>query len=248
VQTSALTANVFEHDPDLLAGLSGDVALIAEGAGEANVIKYSPGAVELTLERCDGFGLLVLEGFLCRIVRVTGRTSVEILGRGDVLRPWEDGRRDAPVPVESADRALTEVRLAVLDREFAHAVAPWPAIAEAIGGRLLERARWLALQLALTRVRRIEDRLHVLLWHLADRWGRVERDGTIFCSVSLTHDLLAGMVGAQRPTVTTAMAKLGAEGQISRRQDGWILQSQPPTESDLEGRALADAFRLRPED
>lgn len=196
----------------------------------------------------NGFGLLVLDGFLCRVAEVMARTSVELAGRGDVLRPWDDDLAEAPVPVGAHHRALSSVTMAVLDHRFASAVAPWPSVAEAISSRFLKQGRWLTLQLALTRVRRIEDRLHVLLWHLADRWGHVERDGTVVCPIHLTHDLLAGMVGAQRPTVSSAMAQLAAQGRVSKRGLGWALHGGPPSIAEIEGRSLSDAFLIRPED
>jgi CRP-like cAMP-binding protein len=189
--------------------------------------------------------LLVLEGFLCREASVAGRASVELLGSGDVLRPWDDSRAEAPVPVDSQHLALSDVRLAVLDRDFAEAVRPWPEVTDAICARLVDRARWLALQLAISRVRRVEDRVLVLLWHLADRWGRVQPDGTIVCPVPLTHQLVAGMISAQRPTVSTSFARLASEGRIAKHPDGWTLCGAPPSASEVEGRALADAFRLR---
>lgn len=241
----APTANVFERDPGLLGGLASDVALSLKSRGQAQVIYYEPGVVELGAERGGGFGLLVLEGFLCRATEVKGRSSVEVLGRGDVLRPWEDDRAEAPVPVRSGHRMLSPVSLAVLDRRFVESVAAWPEVAEAVCGRLVDRARWLAVQLALSRLRRIDDRLHILFWHLADRWGRVQRDGSVACPVPVTHELLAAMIGAQRPTVTAALAQLTAEGQVSRCRKGWVLHGPPPTERDWESRALADAFRIR---
>jgi CRP-like cAMP-binding protein len=243
-----MTANIFEDDPQLLAGVSDAVAPSIVEMGEARVLASPPGDVDLALGHSDGFGLLVLGGFLCRQAAVTGRASIEVLGHGDLLRPWEDDGPEALLPLDAAHRALTPVRLALLDRDFAQGVAPWPDVAAAICRRSVERARRLALQLALTRLRRIEDRLHLLLWHLAHRWGQVEPDGTAICSIPLTHDLLAGMIGAQRPTVTSAMVRLVADGLIARHSDGWILYGAPPTASELEGRTLADAFRLRPEE
>jgi CRP/FNR family transcriptional regulator, cyclic AMP receptor protein len=48
-------------------------------------------------------------------------------------------------------------------------------------------------------------------------------------SLSLPHRTLAGMVGARRPSVTTALGRLTAQGAIERRSDGgWILHGQPP--------------------
>lgn len=245
---TALTANVFEHDPGLLGGLAPAAVLNVKQRGQAQVIRCVPGVVDLGAELSDGFGLLVLQGFLCRAAEVTGRSSVEVLGRGDVLRPWNDDRAHAPVHVRSAHRVLVPASLAVLDREFAHAVAPWPQVAETLCARLVDRARWLALQLAISRLRRIDDRLHILLWHLADRWGRVQPDGTVVCSVPLTHELLGAMISARRPTVSAALTQLTNDGHISRCREGWILHGPPPTESDRESRALADAFRVRPKD
>jgi hypothetical protein len=80
---------------------------------------------------------------------------------------------------------------------------------------------------------------------LADRWGRVERDGSVVVPLPLTHRLLAGIVGSQRPTVTTALSRLAERRRVSRRDDGWVLHGAPPTSGLLEGQALADAFRLR---
>ncbi len=37
----------------------------------------------------DGIGLLVLEGLLIRRVGVDGRFGAELLGEGDLLRPWQ---------------------------------------------------------------------------------------------------------------------------------------------------------------
>src|SRR3954469_21231337 len=39
-----------------------------------------------------GLGLLVLEGFLVRQVDVVGRPATELLGAGDLLRPWQPDR------------------------------------------------------------------------------------------------------------------------------------------------------------
>ena len=237
-------ANVFEHDPALLGGLAPDAAVSAKRRGLAEVMHCSRGNAALATPG-GGFGLLVLDGFLCRVAEVMGRSSVEVLGRGDLLRPWEDDRAEAPVPVRSGHRVLAPATLAVLDRRFAQAVAPWPQVAETVCARFVERTHWLALQLALARVRRIDDRLHILLWHLADRWGRVQRDGTVLCSLPLTHEVLAAMIGAQRPTVSAALAQLTSDGYISRCRGGWVLHGGPPTDNDWESRALADAFRVR---
>ena len=46
-----------------------------------------------------------------------------------------------------------------------------------------------------------------MLWHLAERWGRVHPDGVVI-PLPLNHQRLADLVGAHRPSVTTAMGEL----------------------------------------
>lgn len=51
----------------------------------------------------------------------------------------------------------------------------------------------------------------MLLWHLADRWGRVRSDGVIV-ALDLTHSVLAELVAARRPTVTRSLSELADKG------------------------------------
>ena len=69
----------------------------------------------------------------------------------------------------------------------------------------------------------------MLLWHLADRWGHVRPDG-IAIPIQLPHTLLAELLAAQRPTVTTAMSELTRRGLIVPMHRGWLLRGQPPAE------------------
>jgi CRP-like cAMP-binding protein len=82
--------------------------------------------------------------------------------------------------------------------------------------------------LAIAHHQRVEERLLLTLWHLADRWGRVSPDG-IVVPLPLPHQRLADLVGAHRPSVTTAMGELVRAGRLSRRDDGvWLLHGPPP--------------------
>ena len=66
------------------------------------------------------------------------------------------------------------------------------------------------------------------MWHLAERWGRVTPAG-IFVPLPLGHQRLADLVGAHRPSVTSALGELTRGGAISRRDDGvWVLHGAPP--------------------
>jgi hypothetical protein len=76
----------------------------------------------------------------------------------------------------------------------------------------------------------VELRVLALLWHLAERWGRVGREGVVL-PVKLTHETLGRFVGARRPSVTLAMGQLADDGLITRRDDGaWVL---PPRSQDV---------------
>ena len=94
---------------------------------------------------------------------------------------------------------------------------------------------------AIAHLTRVDDRLLALLWCLAERWGRVVPGG-VLVSLRLSHRTLAGMVGARRPSVTTALGQLMARGEIERRADGeWILRgdrARGHAEPDRRARAL----------
>jgi len=67
-----------------------------------------------------------------------------------------------------------------------------------------------------------------MMWHFADRWGRMTRDGARV-HLPITHSVLASVVGARRPSVTTALGRLEAQGMIERLGDGeWLLRGAPP--------------------
>jgi hypothetical protein len=68
----------------------------------------------------------------------------------------------------------------------------------------------------------------MLLWYLAERWGRVTPEGVIV-PLRLTHETLARLVGAQRPSVTTAIRQLEQEDHLRRTPDRlWLLCGDPP--------------------
>ena len=78
------------------------------------------------------------------------------------------------------------------------------------------RAADLDAQRAITSQPRLEVRLTLLLWHLAGRWGRVEPGG-IRLGLPLTHRLLGRLVGAERPSVSHALARLSQAGLVTNR-------------------------------
>lgn len=168
-------------------------------------------------------GLLVVEGLVLRRVTVAARTACEIFGPGDVLRPWDDGADYAPLLTTVDWLMLAPTRVAVLDHQVMLHLARWPCVASALTERTAARARYLALFAAMTQVPRVNVRLLLIFWVLADRWGTVTPDGVVI-TLPLTHELLAVLAGCRRPTVSIALKRLSdAELLIRRSHDRWLL-------------------------
>ncbi|HET9103484.1 MAG TPA: helix-turn-helix domain-containing protein [Solirubrobacteraceae bacterium] len=177
----------------------------------------------------DGIGLLVLEGLLIRRTGIDGRFGAELLGEGDLLRPWQGEDAEPPLLLTAGWRALTPARVALLDADAAATMAAWPALTGRLVARALERSRNLAVNMAIVQQARVTVRIHMLLWHLADRWGRVRPDGVIV-PLALSHTVLAELVAARRPTVTGALAELARAGAVHPLEPGWRLSGEPPGE------------------
>jgi CRP/FNR family transcriptional regulator, cyclic AMP receptor protein len=172
-------------------------------------------------------GLLVLEGVMAREVVVGDTVSTELLGAGDVIRPWQLHEDPQLLPVEVRWNALSSVRLAVLDRRFAAQLGRYPEVNAVLIDRLSDRAQRLAVTQAISQLNRVDRRLVALFWHLGQRWGRVVPDG-VALPLALSHRLLGQLVGARRPTVSTALADLARDEQVLRRPDGtWLLRAEP---------------------
>lgn len=175
-------------------------------------------------------GFLIVEGLLSREVHVLGRQCVELLGEGDVLRPWQWDPDGSHVHAEVGWMVLEPTDMAVLDHGLVVRMNPWPQLGLELFARGTRRAHSLAVALAIAHHQRVEDRLLLTLWHLAERWGRVGPEG-IIVPLPLSHQRLAELVGSTRPSVTTAMGTLARSGAVSRRADGtWRLHGDPPAE------------------
>ncbi|HLW94720.1 MAG TPA: helix-turn-helix domain-containing protein [Solirubrobacteraceae bacterium] len=177
----------------------------------------------------DGAGLLVLDGLLLRRVGIDGRYGCELLSTGDLLRPWQREEAAASMAHRSGWRVLKRSRLAQLDVAFLRRAGAYPEVLGALVARCLRRSRSLAVNMAIVHHPRVETRVHMLLWHFADRWGTVRKDGVLL-PVPLTHALLADLVAAQRPTVSAAIGALQREGSVERVDGGWMLHGSPPGE------------------
>ncbi|HEV2726745.1 MAG TPA: Crp/Fnr family transcriptional regulator [Solirubrobacterales bacterium] len=218
---------LLECDPRLAEGLSAEERAVAAGSlpVQAAALKkgdWDPGTGPPGPEQ---LGYLVCAGLLVRRVEVDRGRSVELLGRGDLLRPWQE---DASSFCRASWEVLEPTTLAVLGPPVARALGRWPAIASQLVARGLDRSRAAAAAAAISHIVGLEERLLILLWHLAERWGEAAKQG-IRIPIRLPHRLLAELVGARRPSVTTALAGLQEEGRLVSLANGcWVLRGDPP--------------------
>lgn len=172
-------------------------------------------------------GLLVLDGLLTRQVALGETTCAELLGPGDLLRPWDRLESKTPQPLRVTWRVQEETELAILSERFAGRAARWPAVASALTGRVMRRANTLALSQAIGSTTGLDTRLLTLFWHFAERWGRVRADGVLL-SLPITHETIARLIGARRPSVSTTLKLLERDGKVRREGRGaWLLAHHP---------------------
>jgi CRP/FNR family transcriptional regulator, cyclic AMP receptor protein len=220
---------VLEVQPDLAEGLDAEQAALAHRHAVAALETVEPGPWTPAFEATPGsIGLLVIDGVLTREVRMGGRWASELLGPGDLLRPWDhDDGEDASIETPSAWTVLARTRLAVLDERFGRIVGRWPEVTAGLLSRTIRRARWMAIMLAISNLTRVDERVIAVMWHLADRWGHVTPEGVVV-PVPLTHEMIGKLVGAHRPSVTSALGDLQKRGTLTRSEDGWVLHGEPP--------------------
>lgn len=192
-------------------------------------------------DRRGTFGFLILDGLLLRGVAVHRRPSLEVLGPGDVIRPFESDRDPyAMVPGDVRWWALRPTRLAVLDAGFLRRMSDYPEVIAELAGRLSRASAAGSIRLAIVQQPRLSVRLHFMLWHLADRFGRVQADGVVL-PLPLCHGLLAWLTGSRRPAVSRAINELERAGRLARLPDEtWWLGGEPLEA--FEGASIAKEF------
>ena len=167
---------------------------------------------------------------MIRTVRVSQLECSELLGPGDVIRPWDGDDGVAALESGTSWRVVQDARVALLDDTFTRMACQWPAVLSELMERGLRRSRSLAVLLAISQARRADVRLMALFWHLADRWGRVTADG-IVVELDLTHSLLSRLTCLRRPTVSVTLKRLReAERLIGLSRSCWLLPGARPSE------------------
>jgi CRP/FNR family transcriptional regulator, cyclic AMP receptor protein len=228
--TDRQIAPLLQLDPDLGVLLPADRVATArrELRVATHVLGTGPWAVEgLSDASPHHIGLLVIDGVLAREVLVADTVSTELIGPGDVIRPWHLTESASLLRCAVRWNVLARSRVALLDRRVAAQLATFPEINVAVIDRLNERALRLAVTQAISQLNRVDRRLLALFWHLAERFGRMTPVG-VALPMALSHRMLGQLVGARRPTVSTALSELVREGELARRDDGtWLLTGAP---------------------
>lgn len=221
--------SLLELEPDLARLVLDDRRPAADAQLRVEVRRLAPGpwSPRLLDAAPDHLGLLLLDGVVSRDVIMEDTVSTELLGSGDVLRPWSLSAAEPLLQLGVRWTALTACTVAVLDRRFARCLAQWPDVNSALLDRIEGRGRRLAATKAISQLNRVDRRLLALFWHLAGRWGHASSEGMVL-PLTLSHRMLSQLTGARRPTVSTALAELAERGQVRRRADATWLLTGPP--------------------
>src|SRR5579875_365881 len=219
---------ILQEDPDLGANLDSRIAASAVRLLRAPVVTLNRDAPDPPeYDPTTTFGLLVLSGLMGRRVGIGQAHAIEVLGPGDILRPWDRDDELESVPAEIGWRVFQPVRLAVLDRRITTVIGQRPELLIAFSGRLLQRARTSAYLTAASHLTLIDDKVLITLWHLANRWGRVSSRG-VEINLGLTHEVIGEIVGARRPTVTLALNRMARRNIISRGPGARVILRGSP--------------------
>src|SRR5215216_6173303 len=236
---------LLDVDPDLGALLPDDRLDAARRDLDAEVYRLAQGPWSVGGDDAnpEHVGLLLVDGVIARELVVSDTVSTELLGPGDVVRPWS--LQESPALLQLTVRwiALTESRVAVLDRRFGAHLARWPEVNAALIDRVNGRAKRLAVTQAISQLNRVDRRLLALFWHLAERWGRMTKDG-VAVPLTLSHRMLGQLVGARRPPVTSSCA--AATGRGCSRASPSARPARARNGSSRSGASSSAAFRWTP--
>jgi CRP/FNR family cyclic AMP-dependent transcriptional regulator len=196
------------------ADLRIDTAWVAAGPFRPERIPGASGAV-----------VVLVRGLVARTMALEDGSAAELLAAGALLSPpGSGGQEQLGLPgYHVRFEALETSRVGIVGPELLAGLAGRPELVEALlAGRGRHDAERAAMQ-AICRLTGVDRRLLALFRLLAARQGRPTPDG-VAVPVAIPHRLLAELVGARRPTVTTALRMLRHRGELRRLDDGtWLL-------------------------
>jgi CRP-like cAMP-binding protein len=171
----------------------------------------------------------LLRGFLVReLTTEAGRVSATLFGPEDVIQPDGAAPEVTVLQHTATWTAITDTRLALLDERFFERTARWPELPAALLERTGRAGQRLALQGAVATLQSVDARVLASLWIWASQWATVAGQGVVL-RVPLSHERLARLIHARRPTVTSAVGRLRRAGLVQQRRDGsWLLHGPHP--------------------
>lgn len=165
----------------------------------------------------EAYAFVIVEGAVLRRVVIGHREGAELLGAGDLIQPAVESEGDI------SWRAVADTTVAVVDRRVLAEAGAYPELLQGLLGAAASRTSTVSRQLVMAQWSSADDRLVATFRALAERWGVVTPDG-VALPAFLTHSVLAPLVGARRPSVTTALKRLSIAGLVQRSPDGrWIV-------------------------
>lgn len=173
--------------------------------------------------RQASFGALIGSGLIARRVEAVRGQATMLYSRGDLIRP----RHDPVASLATSSWTVVEsVEVLLLDARAAIAVAAHPSLVLALVELAQATAERAGVQLALSNLPRLKQKLHGMLWLLAQTWGGRDGSGWLV-PFGLTQELIAALVGAHRPSVSVAMRELREEGAIVGGRTRWRVLRPP---------------------
>lgn len=216
-------AGLLDAAPWLGSGLTAAERRRVNAAFTVPLVRLERGP-QPTPPHTDGLGYIVTEGLLAVKLHLSSCTSTAIVGPGEFLYPADVRCDSGPLGEERSVVALTGVELVAVDRRLWLVGARFPAVGDALMEALEDRLHITRFLLGLHQLARVEERVWLALWHLAVRHGRVTGRGVLVELPRVTHQLLAELVAARRPSVTVALRRLGELGLVRKvGRDGWLL-------------------------
>jgi CRP/FNR family transcriptional regulator, cyclic AMP receptor protein len=190
---------------------------VAAGVFRPELLAGSAGAV-----------VVLVSGLVARTMTLEDGSAAELLGPGALLAPpGSGGQEQLGLPgYHVRFEALETSRVGIVGPELLAGLAARPELVAALlAGRGRDDAERAAMR-AICRLTGVDRRLLALFRLLAARHGRPTPDG-VAVPVAIPHRLLAELVGARRPTVTTALRALRHSGELRRLDDGtWLLRDR----------------------
>jgi hypothetical protein len=229
---------LLDLDRDLAEALGEEVAARARDRIGVATVRLDRGAWQPERLRSAAqrpFALLICDGLVVRELELAETQTADLLGPGDLMSIGHPS--ETLLTTGESWHVTNRATVAILDDRVLPALHAWPVLSARLVARVSRQAARAAEQRAISQLPRVELRLRALMWHLAERWGRMGSSGVVV-PIELTHGALGRLVGARRPTVSLALSELARDGSLVRRDDGsWILG--PDSNPSGTGRHLA---------